>query len=169
MGQLPSTTKPARMIADTRASQASGCLWANTMTRRPPQCKSPVARLEGSEHPLFVRGLRAGPVAAESACIVDDFAVVLFVIPLGCERVPEGAVHFGGESKERSAKPDVEEVHQVRVRDGIVIWGVRNDEIMGFRNSPCCALAKAIRPRFRRHGRHGVGHVEGNPFELPTV
>ena len=35
IGQLPSTTNPARIIAETKASHASGCLWANTTTSLP--------------------------------------------------------------------------------------------------------------------------------------
>src|SRR5262245_40530249 len=35
IGQLASTTKPARMIAETSVSQASGCLWAKMTTNRP--------------------------------------------------------------------------------------------------------------------------------------
>ena len=35
IGQEPSTTKPARINADTSVSQAEGCLLANTTTSRP--------------------------------------------------------------------------------------------------------------------------------------
>src|SRR5579871_5459391 len=35
IGQLASTTNPARMIAETSVSQASGCLWAKMTTNRP--------------------------------------------------------------------------------------------------------------------------------------
>ena len=35
MGQEPTTTKPARINADTKVSQASGCLFAKTTTSRP--------------------------------------------------------------------------------------------------------------------------------------
>ncbi len=35
IGQLPSTTNPARIIAETSVSHASGCLLANTITKRP--------------------------------------------------------------------------------------------------------------------------------------
>src|SRR5690348_15660979 len=38
MGQLPSATNPARIRAETRDSQASGYLWANTITKRPSGC-----------------------------------------------------------------------------------------------------------------------------------
>ena len=111
IGQLPSTTNPARMIAETSVSQASGCLWAKTMTSRPfgDQERGGMDRTV-AKHSLFIDDFdRAGlqPVAGGGRPrILRRWGMV----PFWPEWLMERFVDRRGRDQEVAPpKPDVEE------------------------------------------------------------
>ena len=101
---------------------------------------------EGARDAVFVVLLGSLLVAAESARVVDQFAIVGVVIPFGPKGIPEGDIHLRGETLQNAAHPDVEEVHQVGIGDGVVVRWIGADEVVLSTADANCALC--------RHARH---------------
>ena len=137
IGQDPSTTKPARIRAATNVSQASGCLLANTTTSRPsgPQCS--VTRAERAGHAVFIVLLRTLFVPTKSAGVVYEFAVICVMIPFGTKGFAKCRVHFWRQSMCGSPEPHMEEVHRVRVGNGIIVRRVSDYHIKLPGNTYC--------------------------------
>ena len=84
---------------------------------------------EGPRHAIFVAPFRGGAVAAEPPGVVDQLAVVLVGVPLRPERVGERGVRLRRQPTQHPAQPDMEEIHEVRVRDGVVVGWVGADQV----------------------------------------
>ena len=112
-----------------------------------------VASLERAKHSVFVGVLRCCLVAAEAARIVDQFAVLLLAIPLRTKWFAKGLVDFRRESVERSPEPDIEEIHQIGIRNRIVVGRVSYDHVNRLGRSRYCAVALDLDHVRRRLGR----------------
>ena len=88
-----------------------------------------MAGTEGAGHAVLVVLLGTLLVAAEPARVVYELAVAAFVVPLGAEGPGEGRLDVCGQSGNRAPQPHMEEVHQVRVGDGVVVRWVGENHI----------------------------------------
>ncbi len=77
--------------------------------------------LEDARHAIFVIRFGLLLIAVKAAGVIDQFAIVPFVIPLGRERLCKDGIDLRRETMQRAPQPDIEEVHQVRIRNGIIV------------------------------------------------
>ena len=84
---------------------------------------------EGPRHAVFVALFRGGAIAAESTCVIDQLSIVLPSVPLWTQRIGESGVGLRRMPVQRTTQPDVEEIHEIRVRDGVVVRRVGADDI----------------------------------------
>ena len=128
---------------------------------------------EGARHAVFVALLRGGTVATEAARIVDQLAVALVRAPLGSQRLGECGVGLRRQPVQHPAQPDMEEVHEVRVGDGVVVGRVGADQVDLFVQEGDRALA--CNCRLGRHlgggdrvDRSTAPPIPSLPQSLPT-
>ena len=95
--------------------------------------ESLAAAPEGQLHSVLVGAARLGTVTREPTGLINEFTIPSSAqsrrVPFGPQGTGEGSIRRWRQSGERAAQPDVEEVHEVRVRDGIVVGRIGANEV----------------------------------------
>ena len=101
--------------------------------------------------------------------IINKFAIVGFMVPLGAEGLIECGADFGRFAVHHPAQPDMEEIHQVTVGYRVIIgWIGEDDIVIGFE-------ASGAAPIYYDWRRSGIGNLQrmgdkfADPFYRPIV
>ena len=126
IGQLPSTTNPARMIADTSVSHPSGFLLAQH--NELPDSSEPCGKSEMRET-FHLRTLLWTSSCHRQTDWSHRSTLHRLIDGSLCPEARESSIHFGSKTMQHATKPNVEEVHEVGIWDGIVVRRVGDDDV----------------------------------------
>ena len=88
-----------------------------------------VANLKCARHALFIHLPGNIIIPAMSPSVVDQFAIFPRMIPLRSQGLAECRVELRTQSVQGAPKPDVEEVHQIRIRNRVIVGRISYDNV----------------------------------------
>src|SRR5262245_32194070 len=106
-----------------------------------------MACLESTKHAVLIYCLGFCFVSSKATRIVNQLTVIFLVVPLRSQWLAECSIDFYRRAVQRSPEPDVKEVHQVGIWNGIIVWWICNDNIETWCNSLRRTLFYHLRSR----------------------